>query len=192
MDAIASLTNEELLLKFAASSAVDPGYAEEVFAELVRRFRAAMFGWCRRYLGKSSDADDAVQRALINVWKHAGSYRNRSKAGTWIYVITRNAAYDVYRQRMARRRRVAKTHKDFFEQLPERLADAPADEELAAVRVGLANLQPIHRSVVELVYLGEQPYEAAAGALGVPIGTIRSRLHRALALLRESLSAPCN
>jgi RNA polymerase sigma-70 factor (ECF subfamily) len=183
MDAIPSLSDEEVLAAFAA------GPSAETFADLVGRFRRSLHFVAWRVLGNANDVDDAVQTALLQAWRYRGTFRAHASALTWLWAVTRHAAIDLLRRRREKRRRC------FTNAAPELLERAAPDypgttcpADLSTIRAAVAGLPPRYRQIVELLDLQELPYAAAADRLQVPIGTVRSRRHRALELLRDSLT----
>jgi RNA polymerase sigma-70 factor, ECF subfamily len=141
-----------------------------------------------RLTGNDDDARDLVQEVLLRVRKGLDTYRPGSLEG-WLSRITTNTFLDEVRRR--RRRPVEALPDD-----PERVLPpaAAADEALAAqalpddVQSALRRLPPDYRSAVVLCDVVGLPYQEIARALDVPVGTVRSRIHRGRAMLREVLA----
>jgi RNA polymerase sigma-70 factor (ECF subfamily) len=134
----------------------------------------------RRVLGHAADAEDAAQEALIRAWRFHARCRD-SHNEPWLRAIARNEAH---RQR-ERARDVATPM--FDHQDP---ADTMTIEEVVErldVRAALATLTPADRAALAARYVFDLTQPAAAAAIGVPEGTMKVRLHRARARLRENL-----
>jgi RNA polymerase sigma-70 factor, ECF subfamily len=130
-------------------------------------------------------AKDAVQEALARAWRDLPGLRDPDRFDPWIRRLLVRACIDELRQ--ARRR-------TFEVELTELHAPAVADSTIAvadrdALERGFRHLDPEQRSVVVLHYYLGLPLPEAAEALGVPLGTAKSRLHRARATLRAALEA---
>jgi RNA polymerase sigma-70 factor, ECF subfamily len=154
----------------------------QAFGELIREFDRGFRALAYRLLGDRELMEDVLQDAYVKAFRALPRFRGDAAARTWLYRIVYNACLD----QLKRRRR------------PERrappLTAAPDPDELiatrAALEAALAALSPVERAVVLLVDAEGLPYDDAAAILGVPPGTIASRLSRARAALRRSLRAP--
>lgn len=156
--------------------------------EVARRYGRFLFTVAFRLTGNSDDAEDLVQEVLLRVRRGLESYRPGSMEG-WLSRITTNAFLDEVRRR---KRRPA----DALPDDPERvLPRAPSpDEALAAaslpdhVQQALLRLPDDYRVAVVMCDVGGLSYAEIGAALEVPVGTVRSRIHRGRAMLREVLS----
>jgi RNA polymerase sigma-70 factor (ECF subfamily) len=165
------------------------------FGELVRRYQDRLFNAVLRVVDNAEDAADVVQDAFLNAYQSLNSFKGDSEFFTWLYRIAFNAAISLRRKRKA----VLS-----FDGGDERTATEPVDpseftrpgvalersEEDAQLLAAMARLSPEHRAVLVLKDLEGQKYEDIAAVLDVPIGTIRSRLHRARLELRDLLHRP--
>ncbi len=150
------------------------------FADLLRRYDSGMRALAYRILGDATLMDDALQEAYVKAFRALPRFRGESAVGTWLYRIAHNASIDLLR----RRRETVP--------LPE---EGPAvGQALEAgviarldVEAALADMSVDHRSVLVLVDALGFDYGDAAQVLGVPIGTIRSRLARARRAMRRRL-----
>jgi RNA polymerase sigma-70 factor, ECF subfamily len=133
----------------------------------------------------SSDVDDVVQEALVRVHHGIGGVRDSERVGAWIYQVTRNAIVDHHRKA----RPVA--------ELPEDLAaDAPEEDESFArlarcVTPFVGFLPAVYRQAITLVELEGLSQVEAAARLGVPISTMKARVQRGRARLRELVEMCC-
>ncbi len=151
---------------------------------LLRTHTTLVHGVCRRILGNPDDALDATQEALLAIARKIGSFDGRSKFSTWAYRVATNAALDEARRR-ARRPVPA-------ENLPETSAvRSPTTESAIADRLdvdaALAHLTPEYRAAVALRDLVGMDYAEIADVLGIPAGTVRSRISRGRAALADLL-----
>ena len=161
-----------------AAGAGDRAALEMLLARHLDRVHAI----CRRITGHPEDALDATQEALIAVSRGIHRYDGRSAFTTWLYRVATNAALDEVRRR--RRRPVAaEAHAD--------LAASGSVESVVAARLdvdaALAGLAPDFRAAVVLRDLCDFDYSEIADALGVPVGTVRSRIARGRAAIAAQL-----
>jgi RNA polymerase sigma-70 factor (ECF subfamily) len=165
-----------------------PGPDSDV-ARRVRFVGAARPGLDRAYrlagllLGDAQEAEDAVQDALVVAWQSFATLREVDRFGAWFDRILVNGCRDRLRRRNVVRfipmePGIDPAGRDPFQGFIER----------DALLAGLVRLTPDERIVVVLRFWADLPLEAIADRLGWPLGTVKSRLHRALERLRETLS----
>lgn len=156
--------------------------------DVARRHGRTIYTFAYRLTGDPADAADLTQEVLLRVRRGLESYRPGSFEG-WLWRITRNAFIDEVRRR---RRRPTVPLPEGDRASPG--AAPPPDEVLAATRLGeeveeaLLDLPLEFREAVLLCDVVGLAYEEIAAATGVPIGTVRSRIHRGRRMLRERLS----
>ncbi|MBI4876916.1 MAG: RNA polymerase sigma factor [Acidobacteria bacterium] len=159
---------------------------ESAFAALYRRFQGPVFRFALRMSGSESVAEEVTQEVFLFLLREPGRYRPEAGAlGAFLIGVARNHL----RRHLERRRRTVGLEED----VPAGDAGGPGVEferrnEVEVVRRAISALPAGYREVVVLCELGETSYEEAAAALGCPIGTVRSRLNRARALLRARLA----
>ena len=147
-------------------------------AALAVRHERSMLGLACGLLGGRRDlAMDAVQEAWVRVIRFAGGFEGRSSVKTWIYTILTN---------QCRTMRAARGSSPLPEAVAATPGARPGDERLHAA---LETLGDGPREVVLMCYHAGLTHEVVAGVLGVPVGTVKSRLHAALSSLRSALSA---
>jgi RNA polymerase sigma-70 factor (ECF subfamily) len=154
------------------------GRDETAFAELVRRHDRELRALAFRLLGDRDRMDDVLQEAYVKAFRALPRFRGESSVATWLYRIVANACLDELRR--ARRRR----EESVAEPEP---ASVHEPQEPGALAAALAALTPEDRAAVLLVDAFGESYDDAARALGVPRGTIASRLNRARPALRRAL-----
>jgi RNA polymerase sigma-70 factor (ECF subfamily) len=144
---------------------------------------------CRRIVGTSHDADDAAQEAMIRVVKGIHSFDGRSAFGTWVYRIASNTALDELRKR--RRRPMLHVVDDHGEvpDIADRMAERRVDSivERLSLDDAIAGLPDDFRTAVVLRDVADLDYSEIARVLGVPIGTVKSRIARGRSLLADHL-----
>ena len=156
--------------------------------EIARDYGRFLYTVAYRLTGNHDDAQDLVQEVLLRVSRGLATYQPGSMEG-WLSRIATNAFLDDVRRK--KRRPVEALPEDAERVLPGAL---PADEALDAanlpdhVQDAVRALPPDYRAAVVLCDVVGLPYDEIAEALDVPIGTVRSRIHRGRSLLREALT----
>ena len=154
----------------------------DAFAVLVQRYQADIWRLSFHFLQDEAAADDATQEAFVRAFRFLRRYRGESKFSTWLFSVARNCALDELR-RAARQRRLAER----LERQPE---GAPSDQSAGIeVREALAQLTAELREPVVLIDMFGASYSEVAIILGIPEGTVKSRVHRARELLAKALFA---
>lgn len=169
----------------------------EAFNELVLQYEKQVINIAYGMLSDREDALDAAQDVFIKIYKSISGFKGQSSLTTWIYRITANVCNDILRKRQ----RTAKTisiypSDDDEENRQTEIADtAPTPEEALeqsetqkAVREAIASLSDEYRAVITVCDMEGRSYEEAAAILGIPHGTVKSRLNRARNALRKKLS----
>jgi len=169
----------------------------DAFNLLVLRHERAVFGLCLRLLGDAPAAEDAAQDAFVKAWTGRGSFRGGAagQVRPWLLRIAANRCYDVLRVRG--RRPTASLDAEPFEVEPlwSSQSGAPEPPEAHALRGelaiflerALAALPPDQRLVVLLADVQGCDYAELAAVTGAALGTVKSRLNRARARLRDAL-----
>jgi RNA polymerase sigma factor (sigma-70 family) len=164
------------------------GGDRQALTELYLRFRLPLFRYLLQLTPDHGLAEELLQDTLVAIWKSARSFEGRSSGRTWLFGIARRQAHNTLRQRGLPLADIA-----VLETLPA-CDPEPEDAALAAAeRAELADalrdLPAIHREILVLVFLQELSYVETAQVLGVPIGTVKSRLNHAKRALRAQLEA---
>jgi RNA polymerase sigma-70 factor, ECF subfamily len=163
----------------------------QAFGELVRRYQGRLYPTLLRLSGSAEDAHDLLQDAFLRAFENLGRFHGDSSFYTWLYRIAVNLAISGRRRR--RTLRLSETRRDepIDPPAPSEESDPtlPLEraERSAAIQKALGTLAPDHRAVVVLKEFDGLRYEEVAAVLGIPVGTVRSRLHRARCELREKL-----
>ena len=172
------LTDGELLGRFVAAR------DEAAFEALVRRHGPAVLGVCRRVLGDAHDADDAFQAAFLLLVRKAGSVLKRESVGSWLYGVAYRTSLAA---RTARLRRRARERQVDSMPHPAVFPAEPLDWHVLLDRE-IARLPERYRAAVVVHYLEGWDQKEAARRLGVPLGTLSSRLVKARLLLARRLA----
>lgn len=162
------------------------------FEQLVVTYRDQVFRLALRMCGNEADADEAAQDAFLSAWKGLPNFRGDSRFSTWLYQLTTHAAIDLLRRQKRRGETDDITEISVADSAPGPQQQAEQSETRQAVRDAMAQLTPEYRQIVVLRFLQELSYEEIAAALKLPPGTVKSRLNRAKAQLREILAGMGN
>lgn len=188
----AGLSDEELLLHYRETGNRD------LFSELVHRYERELYNYLRRYLGSAEMAEDAFQAAFLQVHLKCRQYEAGRAVRPWLYTIATHQAIDA--QRRNRRHRMVSLDRSsgsegeevgklldlLVSQEPSPTLQVSADERRDWLASAVKLLPAGLRDVVYLVYFQELKYREAAAALNIPVGTVKSRLHAAVAKLSEA------
>lgn len=161
---------------------------EDALGELYDRVGRIAYGLALRVLRDERHAEDAVQEAFLQVWRSAATFRaERAKASTWILTLVHRRAVDLVR-REERRQADPLTDDSAAGVAPEQTDEAAwLRFERERVQTALKQLPDVQREALELAYYGGFSQSELAERLGVPLGTIKSRMFSGLARLRELL-----
>lgn len=143
--------------------------------------------YARRRLGDDTLAEETVQETFLRAWRSSHRFDPASgSARMWLFGICRNAVIDSARRRARETRSTRLVHED--ELLLDRIPENPTAGEQVRDRAAdlLAAMTPPQRDAVVQVLLHGQPYAAVAAALGVPVGTVKSRVHHGLISARRA------
>ena len=177
----ASLTDEEIVARVCGGDA-------QIFEILMRRYNQRLYRAARAILQSDADAEDAVQQAYLNAYRHLSQFEGRAKFSTW---LTRIAVYEA----LAKRRRSRGTIVPSGEETVKHVASAAPDPEHQTyvaqlgtlLKAALATLPEGYRSVFMLREVDGLNTTETAQRLRLSEGTVRTRLHRAKDLLQRKL-----
>jgi RNA polymerase sigma-70 factor (ECF subfamily) len=174
-------TDADALLMLAA--------AEEdmsAFEQLVRKHQKPLLNFFIRS-GVYTDVEDLVQQTFVRLYRYRHHYSRRAKFTTFLYLLARQVRIDEVRKRirLQKLRERVKTQTEIEPPVHRDAHPALLSDEL---QTALATLPEGHREVVVLGILQDLPYPEVAKILGIPVGTVKSRMFHALRQLREKLS----
>ncbi len=183
------LSDERLIERFKEGD-------EQAFDMLVRRYEQKVYQYAYRLTLNPDDAADVVAETFLRMYNSLKRFRGDAQLSTWLYRVVSNVFYD-FRKREQR-------HQHLSLEVPNEEDEEPAERPIPDERIDLeehalqqerrrvlmeaiAKLPDYQRQVVVLFHIEEQPYEEIARMTGLPLGTVKSRLNRARAALRELL-----
>jgi RNA polymerase sigma-70 factor (ECF subfamily) len=154
-------------------------------AVLVNRYQHRLYRYLFRLVRESDTAADLFQQTWLHAVRNIRRYDGRSSFDTWLFAIAHNAAMDLLRRKTGE-------SLDDHPQIPaqaheDSLASLMASERAAILAGHLASLPPLFREVLTLRFEEDMKLEEIAAVTGVPLSTVKSRLHRALESLRRRL-----
>jgi RNA polymerase sigma factor (sigma-70 family) len=176
---LATLTDEALLALVARSD-------EDALAAFYDRYGRVAYGLALRILRDPSLAEDAVQDGFLTAWRTAAAFDpRRGSASTWLLTLVHRRAVDIVRREDRRRT-------DSIDDAPVASGDstdetAEVREQRRNVQAALAQLPADQRECLELAYYGGLSQSEVGDRLGVPLGTVKSRMFAGLAKLRDLL-----
>ena len=163
------------------------------FDELIARHGEALRRHLARYV-PAADAEDLLQEVWLRVWERAAQWEGRGRLLAWLLAIATNLALNHLRGKRAASLAAlgSEESSETLAAASEAILPGPEEEvlwreELARVRAAMARLPREKQEALRLVRLEGQSLAEAAAALGVPVGTVKSRLHHAHRLLMEQL-----
>ena len=159
------------------------------FEQLVREHHGALYRFALSMTRHEADACDLVQETFLRWAEKGHQLADATKVKTWLFTT-------LYREASARRRRVVRfTHEPITEvesELPEIPPAAPAGADARLVRDALLRIDDAFRDAVALFYLEDYSHPEIAEILGIPLGTVKSRIARGVAQLQRLLHASAN
>jgi RNA polymerase sigma-70 factor (ECF subfamily) len=157
---------------------------EGAWRALVERYQNMVYAVARPVAGPA--ADDVVQETFIRVFRKLHTFRDDAKFSTWLYRVAYNCACDA----AGRRRAVGEDAADLNlpDERPGPAARAESEEHALLAREALARIKPEYRRVLELHYLLGKSYGETAAVTGLPLGTVKSHIHRGKTLLLRELT----
>jgi RNA polymerase sigma-70 factor (ECF subfamily) len=172
---------------------------EGAFRELIRRYQRPVFSILYRMVRDRELAEDLAQETFIKVLNAIDSYRPEHKFSSWIFKIANNAAIDHLRRReldtlslegapdAVTTERQEATALQVRDRTESPLDELEARELGSQIEQAIAGLRPEYRSCIMLRHVEGRAYEEIAEILGLPLGTVKTYIHRARAELREQL-----
>jgi RNA polymerase sigma-70 factor (ECF subfamily) len=172
---------------------------ESAFGELLERFRRPVFSLIYRMIGDREQAEDLAQESFVKAFNNLDSYNPSYRFSSWLFKIANNHAIDhLRRARLSTVSIHGSPHAATAEREEEtrivlEAQDESPEQEMLALELGgeieqaISQLRPDYRTAVILRHVENRPYEEIAEIMDVPIGTVKTFLHRARAELRQAL-----
>jgi RNA polymerase sigma-70 factor (ECF subfamily) len=188
---ITAESDEAILLRYCETQ------RREDFAQLVYRYERELFSYLRRYLGDAELAEDAFQATFLQVHLKCKYFESERRFRPWLYTIATHQAIDA--QRRNKRHRMVSLDRSgtsdsedvsqllqlLVSQAPSPMAQVSTAERVNWLRGALEQLPEPMRLAVNLIYYQGMKYREAGEVLGIPTGTVKSRLHAAVLRLNE-------
>jgi RNA polymerase sigma-70 factor (ECF subfamily) len=168
---------------------------ERAYTELLSRYRGRVYGLALRMVQNGEDARDIAQEAFVKAFGSLASFDVDKPFGAWISKITANLCIDHYRRKRLSVVSIdapiesdgGERTREFKDERPDPSQTFQHSEEQSRVDTLLASLPEKYRTVVLLRHKEDLSYEEIAEILGMPLGTVKARLHRAHNLLKRKL-----
>lgn len=158
---------------------------EQAFKQLYETTHKKVFQYLYRFTNGHNMAEDLVVDTYVEIWKSAKSFRNESKALTWIIGISRNIAMNAFRQNKMKEYEL---DEDMMRP-PEQFQNCAGNEITHILKDALNRLPTSHREILDLVFLQGLHYEDIARIVRIPVNTVKTRVFHAKEKLRNALHA---
>lgn len=160
---------------------------QNALKQLYDSYSDHMNSFVRNYLADPQEAADVVHEAMLDVWRQAGRFSNRSTVKSWMFAIARNKAID--RNRKGARAIVAEVDTQIPDETPGAQAILEAFQDAERVRHCIEHLSDIQKSVIHLAFYEDFSYSEIAKIEDCPTGTVKTRIMAAKKSLLKCLSA---
>ncbi len=172
---------------------------DAAFRELIRRYERPVFSLIYRMVRDRELAEDLAQDTFIKVLNHIDRYRPEFKLSSWLFKIANNVAIDHLRRRQLETISIdGSPHAQSSDAIAATSLDVPDEQESAldelaarelgtAIERAIAGLRPEYRSCIVLRHVEDRSYEEIAATLDLPLGTVKTYIHRARHELRRAL-----
>lgn len=180
---------KQVLTRNAAETITISAENQIAFSEVVQKHRSRLYRFILKNIGHPDDAADLAQQAFVEAFRSLHNFRGDSELSTWVYGIALNLVRGYLMRSPHRMHRFE--NEDVLMDMPSHELDPNVQtsltEIISEVQIHFNALPVEMRMVLEMVTVGEMSYEETAKALNIPVGTVRSRVFRARAQLRQSL-----
>lgn len=190
------VTDEELIHRYRKTG------DRELYAQLVYRYERELYSYLRRYLGDSEMAEDAFQATFLQIHLKCDQFEKGRRFRPWLYAIATNQAIDARRRNKRHQHRsldqgTAESETENLDSLGNQLESAEPGPDSRAesrerdfrIRQTLDSLPESLNILIQMIYFQGLKYREVADALGIPVGTVKSRMHLAISRLGEQLAA---
>lgn len=168
---------------------------EQAYVQLVDAYKGLVYSLSYRLLNNSTEAEDAAQETFLAVFRGLGTFRQGAPLAPWISRIAHNQCMRRLRKRRPSTVSLEERRSEDVEPLAQRVPDeAPPPEMLlerselrSEIEAAIASLPTHYQTAVTLRYLHDFSYAEVSETLNLPVGTVKTQLHRARKLLRERL-----
>lgn len=182
VDDDAPMTDEDLLVATARGDTT-------AFEQLYDRYSPRVYGLVKRIVRDPTLSQDTTQVVMTELWRTAARFDpDRGAAATWILTLAHRRAIDMVRREQSSRDRIQKVGRTQVERPADTIAEGVvmADEH-AEVRAAMEHLTELQREAIQMAWFDGYTYREVASALGVPLGTIKTRMRDGMIRLRDQL-----
>src|SRR6476469_5854662 len=174
---------------------------DDAFRELIRRYERPVFSLIFRMVRDREISEDLAQDTFIKVLNHIDRYRPEFKLSSWLFKIANNVAIDHLRKRQVptismdgsphagTADAIESTRFEVADQQETALSEMESRELGNAIEKAIADLRPEYRACIMLRHVEDRSYEEIAATLDLPLGTVKTYIHRARHELRKALEA---
>lgn len=155
--------------------------------DIVKRYQGPIFAYIYRWMRNRATAEDLTQDVFIKMFRALGTYSRTSSFRAWLYRIARNRVIDHLRRKKPPAMDIDEVEEFAFPASDTPLKAYERSSQREKLDAAIATLPHLYREVLVLRHRKELTYEEIVDAVGVPLGTIKARLHRARTLLRKRL-----
>ena len=179
-------TDEELISRFQSCD-------EGAYIELVNRYRDRIYNFVFQFLGDIEEAEDVAQNTMIKLYEKKHYYKEIAKFSTWIYTISRNLANTELRKRKRRKitylSQMSRKEKQYEIPAIQNDVDKSLNDDYINKRIkkAIQKLPEHFKSIIILRDIQEFSYDEISNIVGVPLGTVKSRINRARLQLQADL-----
>ena len=160
---------------------------EAALGRLYDGYRLILFGVLMRILNNREEAEDVLQEVFLQVWRRAADFdENRGRPFTWLVTLARSRGIDRLRSLASRERVAVASAAESAEEVSDAASDAIRSERVGALNSALADLPDEQRRPLVLAYFDGLTQSEIAAKLGVPLGTVKTRMRTGMIRLREA------
>lgn len=156
---------------------------------IYQHYRRALFGVIMQIVKEEATAEDVLQESLVKIWQKRDTYSpDKGRIYTWMLNICRNSAIDKTRSKHFQRGQMTQSQDFFVSDSGGGQPQVQAKTDTLDMRSWVDRLQPEHREIISLLYFKGYTHQEASDELGLPLGTVKSRVRKALQVLRTWMS----
>lgn len=179
---VQSYTEEELVLALKQQS-------RDGFNYLYANYSAVLFGVVKRIIPDEDTSADVLQEAFVKIWNNIARYDPaKGRLYTWMINITRNTAIDKLRSRGEIMKRKIYNGEEIVDNVSASLSTEQQTDAIGLNNI-VADLKPEYQAIVQLAYYRGYTLDEVSKTLGIPLGTVKTRMRHAIKLLREKFSS---
>lgn len=181
MPATGKYSEEELVLFLQQKS-------EAAFSYLYDNYAGVLYGVVHKIVFDEQTAQDVLQEVFVKIWNNIGQYDpKKGRIYTWMLNIARNAAIDKLRSKGEVMKSKIRTGEDIVSNIAQGMRTEQATDTIGLRRM-VGDLEPGYRAIVELAYFKGFTLDEISKTLGIPLGTVKTRMRHAIKTLREHFS----